>query len=321
MQGREAAIITVFLITLVLAAGCLSSDDSTGTITPATVPGTPGENIPRTLVAITHPGPAVRTYNFSIRLDRDVIEPGEPAAVDITIENLVDRPLTVRPFPPGVKVTNSCRSVVKTISYGSGDRVISPGETLAYRLAWDMNGDQGEPLPPGRYRIELFWEEERPPFDYTPGLPLPIPTRTGDIIIPEWYVGPIVIRYPEGAREGVIEVNRTVTVSGLPVTLERLECTEESVLASFLYPIPSGTLPPGIPTSIPPPPPNTGPGLFSVDGGMECPFTTMPVTRAGGLWRVQGDLPPVSKDARNLTLIVPELAGQEGPWVFEVPLV
>jgi hypothetical protein len=321
MLRREAAIISVFLVTFVLAAGCLYSDNNTGPTTPATIPGTTGEAPPRTLIGFTHPTPGERTYNFSIRLDRDIIGPGEPAAVDITIENLVNRPLTVRPFPPGVKATDSCRSVAKTIPYGSGDRVILPGETLIYTLEWDMKDDTGAPLTPGRYRIELFWEEERPPFDYTAGPPLPIPTRTGDIIIPEWYVGPIVISFPEGALEGVIEVNRTVTVSGLPVTLERLEFTKESVLASFLYPMPDGTLPPGIPTSIPPPPPDTGLGLFFIDRGMECPFPTMPVTPSGGLWRIQGDLPPISKDARNLTLVVPELAGQKGPWIFEISLV
>jgi hypothetical protein len=321
MRWMGAVFLSACFIGLVLAAGCISPDDGAVTTVPGTVPGTAGDTLPRTLVGITHPGPVERTYTFSILLDRDVINPGEPASVNITIGNLASRPLIIRPFPPGVRATDSCRSVVRTIPFGPGDRVIPPGDTLVYALEWDLNNDHGVRLPPGRYRVELFWEEELPPFDYTSGPPPPIPTRTGDIIIPEWGVGPLVVRYPEGAIDRVIDVNRTVTVAGLPVTLERLECSEENVLASFLYPIPSGTLPPGIPpAAITPPPPDTGPGLFSIDGGVECPFTTMPVTPVGGLWRVKGDLPPVSRNARKLTIIIPELAGQKGPWVFEVPL-
>jgi hypothetical protein len=325
MRWMDAVIISGCLVGLVLASGCVSPDDMTGsgygTTMAETHPVPNGETLPRTLVGVPHPGPGERTYTFSLRLDRNSINPGEPAAVNITIKNLVNRPLTIRPFPPGVRVVDSCRSVVRTIPFGPGDHVIPPGETFAYTLEWDMTDDQGASLPPGRYRVGLFWEEELPPFDRTVQPPLPIPTRTGDIFIPEWDVGAVVVRYPEGALDRVIDVNRTLTVAGLPVTLERLECSEENVLASFLYPIPSGTLPPGIPSmSIPPPPPDTGPGLFRIDGGTECPFSTMPVIPVRGLWRVKGDLPPVSQNARNLTLIIPELAGQRGPWVFKVPL-
>ena len=321
MRWKEAVIISGCLVGLILVAGCVSPDDGSGPTMPATVPVPTGEAPPRTLIGVIHPGPGERTYTFSLRLDKNIIHPGEPAAVNIAIENLVTRPLTIRPFPPGVRVVDSCRSVIKTIPVGLGDRVIPPGETLVYALAWDMTDDQGVPVPPGRYRVELFWEEELPPFDRTVQPPPPVPTRTGDIFIPEWDAGAVVIRYPEGALDRVIDVNRTMTVAGLPVTLERLECSEENVLACFLYPIPSGTLPPGISSvSITPPPPDTGPGLFSIDGGRECPFPTMPVTMESGLWRVKGDLPPVSRNARNLTLIIPELAGQKGPWVFEVPL-
>ncbi len=325
MRWMEVVIVSGCLIGLVLAAGCISPDDTTGsgngTPMPGTVPVTTGEALPRTLIGVPHPGPGERTSTFSLRLEKDVIDPGEPAVVNIIIDNLVNRPLTIRPFPPGVRVVDSCRSVVRTISFGPGDHVIPPGETFAYTLEWDMTDDQGVPLPPGRYRVELFWEEELPPFDRTVQPPPPIPTRTGDIFIPEWDVGAVVIRYPEGMLDRVIDVNRTLTVAGLPVTMERLECSEENVLAFFLYPIPSGTLPPGITSAaITPPPPDTGPGLFSIDGEVECPFSTMPVTPVRGLWRVKGDLPPVSQNARNLTLTIPELAGQRGPWVFKVPL-
>jgi hypothetical protein len=321
MRWMEAAIVSGCLIGLILVAGCVSPGGSPGTTMPEIVPVTTGEAPPRTLIGVPHPGPGERTYTFSLRLDKNIINPGEPAAVNMTIANLVNRPLTIRPFPPGVRVVDSCRSVVRTIPYGPGDRVIPPGETLVYALAWDMNDDQGVPMPPGRYRVELIWEEELPPFDRTVQPPPPIPTRTGDIFIPEWDAGDVVVRYPEGAFERVIEVNRTVTIAGLPVTLERLECSEENVLVSFLFPIPSGTLPPGIPSmSISPPPPDTGPGLFRIDGGTECPFPTMPVTMVRGFWRVTGDLPPVSRNAGNLTLIIPELAGRKGPWLFEVPL-
>ncbi|MFA5296205.1 MAG: hypothetical protein WC382_11880 [Methanoregulaceae archaeon] len=319
MRWMEAAIISACLVGLLLAAGCVSPDTREGTTTPATIPGTTDDTPVRTLAGITHP-PAERTYTFSIRLDRTLIDQGEPAEVNITIENLVSRPLTVRPFPPGIRVVDSCGAVVRTIPFGPGEQVIPPGETLVSIREWDTTDDQGVRLPPGRYDVELFWEDPLPPFDRTAGPPPPIPTRTGDIMIPAWDAGKVVVRYPEGARVRVITVDRTVTVAGLPVTLEWLECSGESVIASFLYPIASGTLPPGISTTIPPPPPDTDPGLFSVDGGTECPFSTMPVTPAGGLWRVKGDLPPVSQDAHLLTLIISELAGREGPWVFEVPL-
>ena len=319
MRWVEAVIVSVCLVGLLLAAGCVSPDGPEGTAIPATTPGATPATAVRTLAGITHP-PAERTYTFSIRLDRTLIDQGEPAEVNITIENLVSRPLTIRPFPPGIRVVDSCRSVVRTIPFGPGDRVIPPGETLVTTREWDTNDDQGVSLPPGLYHVELFWEEELPPFDRTAGPPTPVPTRTGDIIIPAWDAGELVVRYPEGALVRVITVNRTATIAGLPVTLEWLECSGENVLASFLYPIASGTLPPGISKTIPPPPPDTAPGLFSVDGGTECPFSTMPVTPAGGLWRVNGVLPPVSQNAHRLTLIIPELAGRKGPWVFEVPL-
>ena len=321
MRRMLRAIVSICLLCLLLAAGCISPDDGNGTTVPGTVPGTAGETPLRTLAGITHPGPGERTYTFSILLDRKVINRGEAAPVNLTLINLGNRPLTLRPFPPGVRVTDRCGSAVKTIPYGSGEWIIPPGETLVSLLPLDMIDDQNRPLTPGRYRVELFWEEDLPLFNYTSGPPPPLPTRTGDVIIPEWDVGPIVIRYPEGAREGSIEVNHTVTVAGLPVILERLECSEEQTVATFLYPIPSGTLPPGIPSaSIPPPPPDTGQGLFSIDGGTECPFLTMAVTRVEGLWRVNGDLPPVSRNAQDLNIVIPELAGQEGPWVFRVQI-
>lgn len=315
MRVIPAAIVFLYLLCCILAAGCIHPDDGNGTTMPGTAPGT----TLRTLVGITHPGPGERTYTFSLLLDRKILNPGEPASVNLTIANLVNRPLIIRPFPPGVRVTNRCGFVVKTVPYGSGDASIPPGETLVYPLTLDLNDNQNTPLMPGRYRVELFWEEELPPFDYPSVPPPPLPTRTGDIIIPDWDLGALVIRYPEGALEGIIDLNRTVTVANLPVTLERLECSEENAIASFLYPIPSGTFPPGIPSaSIPPPPPNTGQGQLSIDGGIECPFPTMPVTQVGGFWRVKGVLPPISRNARDLTIVVPEIAGQEGPWVFLV---
>lgn len=316
----RGVVVSLGIVCLILASGCISPE-GTGPADPGTVPGTMNETPPRTMVGVTHPGLAGKTYAFSIRLDKNVINPGDAVAVNITVENHVTRPLTIRPFPPGIKVRDSCGFIVRNIPFGQGDRVIPPLETFVYSLGLEMKDDREVPLPPGRYNVELFWEEELPLFNYTSGPPPPVPTRTGDIIISGWGSSPLIIRYPEGAREEGIEADLTVTVSGLPVTLERLEFTEENVIVTFLYPIPSGTLPPGISSAaISPPPPDTGPGLFSIDGGGACPFPTLPVEPIEGLWRVIGYLPPVSRDSRNLKLVIPELAGQKGPWVFEVPL-
>ncbi len=197
MRVKDGVIISLCLVAAVLGSACISpvTDGMT------TIPGT-GQVPPRTLIGISHPGPGERTYTFSFLLDRKVLNQSEPAAVNITIKNLVARPLTIRPFPPGLKVVDSCGSAVRTIPYSPGDRVISPGGILAYSLSGDMTDDQGVPLPPSRYRVELFWEEERPASNYTAGPPPPIPTRTGDILIPAWDVGDVIVRHPEGAFEG-----------------------------------------------------------------------------------------------------------------------
>jgi hypothetical protein len=123
------------------------------------------------------------------------------------------------------------------------------------------------------------------------------------------------------AMAEVIEVNQTQTVSGVDITLERVELfTTESVVYAFNRP-PDYTMPQD-PES---PPPSLQElhafAEYSIDGG--------PVTDAGpsemhyllnGIQHIWSILDSISEDAVEMTFWITELGEWPGPWEFVIAL-
>jgi len=131
---------------------------------------------------------------------------------------------------------------------------------------------------------------------------------------------PILILPAEGAMEKTIEVNSSQTVSGITVTLERIEFSASGMKVYVFNTPPGYSLPQG-PQLLPPPMMMHVTAEYSVDGGA--------VKQAGpsairflenGMEPIWENLDPVPKNATELTFTITKLGDMEGPWEFFIPL-
>lgn len=233
--------------------------------------------------------------------DKSSYLPGEDIVIKFPFKNLCSEPVTVRPFPPEMQIMlYRPPEIVRSFAAGSGGLKLEPGETVTHTLVWDQQDSSGQQVAPGYYYIDVkdFYIDV---------------TEVGAVSY-GFSDGKVLIQFPQGALEKSIEINQSLTVNGIIITLERVEL---STMGAKVYAF-------NVPLDYKPPPPHVmipANAEYSLDGGLmkEAGWSGLGF-REDGLRLSWIMLDPVPKGTKELTFIITKLGDWEGPWKFQVSL-
>ena len=233
--------------------------------------------------------------------------PGQRVEIEIVYVNVSSEPVTLLAFPPEINVNPpGTMKTVRSFEAGTGELKLGPAEGVRRNFEWDQRDDNGRQVTPGWYVVNVN-------VVYSHGEP-PKTTRQGF-----GETAKILIRYPQGAMEKTIELNRSLTVNDITITLERIELSAEG--ARFY----AFVVPPGYTPSQPVP---------MVMVPVHASYSFGGITRDAGLagWGTRDDgieliwgppdqpLDPVPRDTKELIFTITRFGDIEGPWVFRIPL-
>ncbi len=243
----------------------------------------------------------------------------EEVKIEFVFKNVSSEPISVAPFPPEIEITRPrTDEVVRSFAEGSEQLDISPVETVEYTLVWDQKDNNGRQVVPGWYYVNVVKD-----IIVTKAT---APTTTG---ISFGTMTKLLIQFPQGAMEKIIEVNQSQTVNGLTITLERVELS--AMGARFCaFTIPPDYSPPQPQDSVPlPPPPPPAPMVpvhaqYTVDGVTKDAGYSGIGAHGDGIRLIWGYheawLDPVPSDAKELTFTITRFGDWQGPWEFFIPL-
>lgn len=231
------------------------------------------------------------------------------------------------PFPPEIKIIELPNlqppdRVVRTFPAGSEELELQAGKSVSCIVKWDQKDDSGQQVSPGWYGVEVT-AASRKATEPTGGHVRGLATKV--LVLP-----------PEGVMEKTIDVNRSLTVTGLPftwnreeqlidvtITLEQVEMTADSVRFTALVTSPSYSLPQG-PELAPPQWMLAAYAQYTVDGVTKDAGVAGMRPLENGLQLLWGYAPenidPIPSDAKELTFTITQLGDWEGPWEFKIPL-
>jgi hypothetical protein len=238
-----------------------------------------------------------------------VSPPGGKTEIELLFQNISSESLTVAPFPPAIQVVHSrTGELVRSFPEGDERLELAPAEWLSYTLVWDQEDNNGEPVAPGWYSVTagdvtLYQVTE--------------PTEVHQSL----FLTYLLIQFPQGAMERVIEPNQTLPANDLSITLERVELSAERVVfiafftpADYSLPEESQGQKPEwvVPTSAQ----YTVNGVIRDAGYAEVQYLDEGIRLIWGQY--QPYLDPLPSDAWDLVFIV----GNDWPmpWEFTVPL-
>ncbi len=248
-----------------------------------------------------HPSPAPRSVKYikmEAAFDKDAYPPEEEINIKLSFTNVTAEPHEISPFPPIVEVRADGRrdSIVHTFPAGSSNVTVQSGETTEHTLVWNQQDEQGQQVPYGYYDFLI------------PG---------GGTLEDKAIVGGIHILPPEGVIEKTINVDKSQTVSGITITLNRIELTTSGP-RFYAFSADFGQL--TTPDKMPPAPY----AKYYLDNGPVREGDKVNVIGGGSnlegqeyVWMMSI---PVPKGTRELTFVITEFGGQEGPWEFKIPL-
>ena len=240
--------------------------------------------------------------------------PDEDVKVRIIFENGGSNPITIRSFPPEMRLTNPTWGVVRTFPHSNETIVLEPGGSLNHSPTWDQRDENGDQVRPGYYSVEVCSiAAEGIGLGGSPVYPL------------GREVARVLIQHPQGALEKHIDVHQLKTVDGVTVVLEDIECFSTGAQAHALVQLPGR--PPSRPEGPPgmlmpePTPPDINPtSHYRVDGGPEQEFMSVGFRVVEDDTRVIWDMEPVPSDAGELNVMIARLGAWEGPWEFRINL-
>jgi len=326
------------------AASTLASTEATIDVpAPITSPG-------MTLGAMP-PGGRNNVYSLELSLisAKQIYQPGEEIRMELVLTNASNgpvEPVILSSLPPAVSLVKAgsfsspamppgvvgpssetgLMSAAKTFPAGTSEKTLAKGEKLIYYLAWDLKASNGNQVSPGWYNYEsMCWYRLE---------------SSKDNVVSGMGNRAFLIQYQQVAMTKTIEVNQSRTITGLPirtlngetklvdvvVTLERVELNEMG--ATFYAKMTSPNNPVSgynnfewlsrIPLS----------AQYVVDGVIKearAPNSKFLDTGIEFGWGASADassyLDPVPADAKELSLIIPEIRPDwEGPWEFKIPL-
>ncbi len=248
-----------------------------------------------------HPSPAPRSVKYikmEAAFNKDTYVPREEIVIELSFTNVTFEPYEIAPFPPLVEVRADGKrdNIVRTFAAGSSNVTIQSGETANLTLVWDQQDEQGQQVAYGYYDF------------YIPD---------GGTLEDKAIVGGIHVLPPEGILEKTINVGKSQTVNDITVTLNRVELTASgprfyAFSADFGPVAPADKMPPApyaeyyLDSS----PVREGDKVNIIGGGSNLDGQEY-------VWMMSI---PVPKGTRELTFVITEFGGQEGPWEFKVPL-
>jgi len=311
IKNKTCLLFFVLSLLVILIAGCVqpeySADSASGSTTPSLQPSPIPtlKNTPTPVPVITPTPlsalPSSPPLKFRVDPLKPFFMPGEEVEVAITFENAGNEPITLSPYPPEIKlIAEDPYRVVHVFKSGDGELKLMPGENSTYLLKWNNS------LSPGFYNVEI-----------------------GSIRVyglnNSWIVstslGKILIQYPQGAMERVIEINQTQTVNDVTVALKRVELTpvgwEVQVLARL--PISPQTPNQSFPLPEPTPPPGKYSAVYRIDGSEKRAYSPGLKWVDGNL-RITWQIDPIPADAKEMIFIITELSQWRGPWEFHISL-
>ncbi len=213
-------------------------------------------------------------------------------------------------YPPKINVElpnlQPPDSIIRSFDAGAQETLLQPGETVTYVWTWDQHDENGQQVAPGWYGIEVT-VLSRKPSETSSGSVRVLATR--GLVLP-----------PEGVMEKTIDVNKSQTVGGITITLERVELLATGMKIYAFNTPPDYSLPQG--PMLPPP-------KFMIHADAEYSIDGGDVKQAGpsgirfldnGTRHTWDNLDPVPKTANELTFRITKLGDWVGPWEFRVPL-
>lgn len=268
------------------------------TTTMAPTVAEPGEET--TIPSTTEPSPTqlpAKSVSLTAAFDKETYLPGEPVTVEVTFTNITGGPLLFSPFPPSFEVYSfgGSGAVVYTFPPGDSSLAVPKGNSVTHTIVWDQRDAQGRQVPCGQYIFSV---------------------PAGGTLEDSRAVGSVYILPPEGVIERTIDVNESLTVGGVAITLEKIELTRSG---PRFYAFSADYRDPGPPLSL-----ETFRAGYSLDGGPI--IETRPVAAIGGGPGVDGYQyvwfmsVPVPSGTRELTFIVTRFGDIEGPWEFTISL-
>jgi hypothetical protein len=248
--------------------------------------------------------------------EQTIYMPGETIEIELTFINMTDKPITISPFPPEIEIIlpelPEGEDIVNKFAAGSGQVELEQGGEITHTLAWDQRDSRGQPVAPGYYNLNIDVNDIR---------------IDGKEIGGMGVCAEVLIQFPQGAMEKTIELDQPQTVSGLTITLKRIEMSATAV-KFYAFTIPPDYHPPETGLS-----PHDIPYLedmypvhasYKVDGATKDAGSADLGTRGDGItldWaQPYVPLDPVPSDATELIFTIPRFGDWEGPWVFKVPL-
>jgi len=237
---------------------------------------------------------------------------GEEVKIEFRFSNASSEPITVAPFPPEIEIVRpKTDEVVRSFSEGSEQLDISPVETVEYTLTWDQYNDDGKQVVPGWYYVNVKGITVSKVTE---------PTRTG---MSFGTITKLLIQFPQGAMEKVIEVNQSQTVNDLTITLERVELSAMGA-RFYAFTIPPDYSPPQTEGTAPLPPMVPVHAQYTVNGVTKDAGYSSCGAHDNGIRLIWGYheacLDPIPSDARQLTFTITRFGDLSGPWEFSIPL-
>ena len=300
------AVVPVVLVVLVIGTlwgtGVLPRFGGMSSPPPAPTVAAPATTTaPTTAVPMPTPAPGI---SLGIMFDRvpDVISPyGESGEINLSFTNQSSDTHTMT-FPPEIKIialpdVKPTNTVVRSFSLNTRDVELSSSESVSYSLVWDQKDDGGRQVSPGWYSVEVT-----------------LATSRGS-------AARVLVLPPQGVMEKTIEVNQSLTVNNITITLESV------VLTATGMEVHAFNTPPGY--SLPPGQPGPSPSLwvhaeaeYSIDGdAMKQTFPSAIRFLENGVLHTWGEyLDPMPSNAKEMTFIITKLGDWAGPWEFKVPL-
>ena len=235
--------------------------------------------------------------------------PGKPVRVTFSYTNAISESITLSLFPPEIQIISyRPDEIVRSFAAGTQEMELGPSEVVTHILAWDQRNDRGEQVAPGWYYVD------------TKDITVTKATPPGTIHMEICSITKVLIQFTQGAMEKSIDVNKSQTVGGFTITLERVELSTEG--ASFY----AFAIPPGYS------PPQPHEPVLMFDAHAE--YAVDGVTRDAGYSAVEPEddglrltwgyepayLAPIPNDARELTFTITRLGDWEGPWEFHVSI-
>lgn len=316
MNGVKIGFVSILAVAVI--AGCAEQQPSS-TPAPTLTPTSSKIPVQSTPVPIITPTPYVKSGPIplivNISTSKSFYMPSEEARIEIVFENVGSKPITIRPFPPEIRIVHYTPfRIVKSFSPGNKELKLTSGESFTYLLSWNQKDENGKRVNPGHYHLEVR--------NFT------VESSDGEWRVDAISSGRILIQHPQGALEKNITVNESQTVNNVTVTLDGVNLTATGGEIRVLLQTPeikvSDITPPQpIPAPEPTPPPEIFPisAYYMVDGGEKLiPYSP------GFKWvddkkiMISWQIDPVPADAKEMTLVITGIGEYSGLWKFTIPL-